>query len=112
MALLEVRDLLTHFHTKAGMVQAVNGVSIALEEGRTLGVVGESGSGKSILSRSIMNLLPKRGVIRAGEVRFDGRVTSTLDADETRTLYGTGMAMIFEDPMTSLNPVMKIGRQL
>ncbi len=110
--LLEIRDLVTHFRTDRGIVQAVNGVSFTLGEGRTLGVVGESGSGKSVLSRSIMNLLPKRGVIRQGEVIFDGRETSKLDAKDSRKLYGVGMAMIFQDPMTSLNPVVKIGRQL
>ncbi len=112
MALLEVTDLVTHFKTQRGIVQAVNGVSFSLEKGRTLGVVGESGSGKSVLSRSIMNLLPRRGVIRSGEVVFDGKVTSTMSAKDSRKLYGTGMAMIFQDPMTSLNPVVKIGRQL
>jgi peptide/nickel transport system ATP-binding protein len=112
VALLEVTDLVTHFKTDRGVVQAVNGVSFSLERGKTLGVVGESGSGKSVLSRSIMNLLPKRGVIRGGEVVFDGKVTSTLNAKESRKLYGPGMAMIFQDPMTSLNPVVKIGRQL
>lgn len=112
MALLEVKDLVTHFKTDRGIVQAVNGVSFELERGKTLGVVGESGSGKSVLARSIMNLLPKRGVIRHGEVIFDGKVTSTLNAKESRKLYGPGMSMIFQDPMTSLNPVVKIGRQL
>ncbi len=112
MALLEVKDLVTHFKTDRGIVQAVNGVTFNLERGKTLGVVGESGSGKSVLSRSIMNLLPRRGLIRHGEVVFDGKVTSTLNAKESRKLYGPGMAMIFQDPMTSLNPVVKIGRQL
>jgi peptide/nickel transport system ATP-binding protein len=112
MALLEVTDLVTHFKTDRGIVQAVNGVSFSLDRGKTLGVVGESGSGKSVLSRSIMNLLPKRGVIRHGEVVFDGQVTSTMTAKQSRKLYGPGMAMIFQDPMTSLNPVVKIGRQL
>jgi peptide/nickel transport system ATP-binding protein len=112
MALLEVTDLVTHFKTDRGLVQAVNGVSFTLEKGKTLGVVGESGSGKSVLSRSIMNLLPRRGVVREGEVTFEGQVTSKMSARESRKLYGPGMAMIFQDPMTSLNPVVKIGRQL
>jgi peptide/nickel transport system ATP-binding protein len=112
MALLKVTDLVTHFQTDRGLVQAVNGVSFSLEEGRTLGVVGESGSGKSVLSRSIMNLLPRRRVLRGGEIAFDGKITSKLSLGESRKLYGTGMAMIFQDPMTSLNPVVKIGRQL
>jgi peptide/nickel transport system ATP-binding protein len=112
MALLEVTDLVTHFKTERGVVQAVNGVSFSLEKGQTLGVVGESGCGKSVLSRSIMNLLPKRGVIRGGTVYFDGKETTSMNAKESRKLYGPGMAMIFQDPMTSLNPVVKIGRQL
>ena len=112
MALLEVTDLVTHFKTDRGVVQAVNGVSFSLDEGKTLGVVGESGSGKSVLSRSIMNLLPRRGVIRDGDVIFNGTATTKLGTKDSRKLYGVGMAMIFQDPMTSLNPVVKIGRQL
>ena len=112
MALLDVRDLKTHFRTERGLVQAVDGVSFTLGEGKTLGVVGESGSGKSVLSRSIMNLLPKRGVERSGQVFFDGVETTALSLKESRKMYGTGMAMIFQDPMTSLNPVVKIGRQI
>ncbi len=112
MALLEVTDLKTHFATERGLVRAVDGVSFSLGEGKTLGVVGESGSGKSVLSRSIMNLLQKRGVERAGSVMFDGAPTMGLSTKESRKLYGTGMSMIFQDPMTSLNPVVKIGRQI
>jgi peptide/nickel transport system ATP-binding protein len=112
MALLEVVDLKTHFSTERGLVRAVDGVSFSLDEGKTLGVVGESGSGKSVLSRSIMNLLQKRGVTRSGKVMFDGVETTALSLKESRKLYGTGMAMIFQDPMTSLNPVVKIGRQI
>jgi peptide/nickel transport system ATP-binding protein len=112
MTLLEVTDLKTHFRTERGLVRAVDGVSFSLEEGKTLGVVGESGSGKSVLSRSIMNLLPKRGVVREGTVMFDGVNTTQLTWKESRKMYGTGMAMIFQDPMTSLNPVVKIGRQI
>ena len=112
MALLEVVDLKTAFDTDRGLVRAVDGVSFTLEEGKTLGVVGESGCGKSVLSRSIMNLLQKRGVTRSGMVQFDGVETTKLSLKESRKMYGTGMAMIFQDPMTSLNPVVKIGRQL
>ncbi len=112
MALLEVKELKTAFQTDRGLVRAVDGVTFSLEEGKTLGVVGESGSGKSVLSRSIMNLLPKRGVKRSGKVTFDGVETTTLSQKESRKLYGTGMSMIFQDPMTSLNPVVKIGRQI
>ena len=112
VALLEVVDLKTYFRTERGVVRAVDGVTFSLDAGQTLGVVGESGSGKSVLSRSIMNLLPKRNVIREGTVTFDGQLTSDLGAKASRKLYGTGMAMIFQDPMTSLNPVVKIGRQI
>ncbi len=110
--LLQVNDLKTHFATDRGLVRAVDGVSFTLAEGKTLGVVGESGSGKSVLSRSIMNLLQKRGVNREGSVLFDGTETTRLGAKDSRKLYGTGMAMIFQDPMTSLNPVVRIGRQI
>ena len=110
--LLVVENLKTAFKTERGVVRAVDGVTFDLPEGRTLGVVGESGSGKSVLSRSIMNLLPKRGVLREGTVTFDGQVTTSMSAKESRRMYGTGMSMIFQDPMTSLNPVVKIGRQI
>jgi peptide/nickel transport system ATP-binding protein len=110
--LLEVVDLKTHFRTPRGLVRAVDGVSLTLERGRTLGIVGESGSGKTILSRSIMGLLPKRNVVRKGSVRFEGEEIAHLSAKQMAEVWGTEMAMIFQDPMTSLNPVMKIGRQI
>jgi peptide/nickel transport system ATP-binding protein len=110
--LLEVESLTTHFLTPRGRVKAVDGVSFALERGRTLGVVGESGSGKTVLSRSIMNLLPKNNVVRTGQVRFEGREILALADNEMRRLWGRELAMIFQDPMTSLNPVMKIGKQI
>jgi peptide/nickel transport system ATP-binding protein len=110
--LLEVTDLETHFETPRGIVRAVDGVSFTLERGRTLGVVGESGSGKTILSRSIMGLLPKRGTIREGSVRYDGTEIGALSAKEMRAYWGAQLSMIFQDPMTSLNPVMKIGKQI
>jgi len=110
--LLEVTDLVTHFSTPRGVVRAVDGVSLSLRRGETLGVVGESGSGKTVLSRSIMGLLPKHNVIRRGSVRFDGREIGDADSEEMRGLWGTQIAMVFQDPMTSLNPVMKIGRQI
>jgi peptide/nickel transport system ATP-binding protein len=110
--LLEVRDLRTHFLTPLGTVRAVDGVDLTLERGRTLGVVGESGSGKTILSRSIMGLLPKRNVVREGSVQFGGVEVSSMSLRERRRIWGREMAMIFQDPMTSLNPVMRIGRQI
>jgi peptide/nickel transport system ATP-binding protein len=110
--LLEVRDLTTTFATPSGRVRAVDGVSLTLPRGRTLGVVGESGSGKTVLSLSIMGLLPRRGVERTGSVRFDGRELGALTPSQLRGVCGAQMAMVFQDPMTSLNPVMRVGRQI
>ncbi len=110
--LLEVSDVKTHFKTPRGLVRAVDGVSFTLDQGKTLGVVGESGSGKSVLARSIMGLLPKHNVVRHGKVRFEGVEISDLAAAAMREYWGTEMAMVFQDPMTSLNPVMKVGRQI
>jgi peptide/nickel transport system ATP-binding protein len=110
--LLEVTDLVTHFETDRGTVRSVDGVSLSLEAGRTLGIVGESGSGKTVLSRSIMGLLPKRGTVRRGSVRFEGTEIAQLSPKQMREYWGAQMAMIFQDPMTSLNPVMKIGKQI
>src|SRR5215471_13201254 len=111
-ALLEVTDLRTSFQTARGLVRAVDRVTFTLDRGRTLGIVGESGSGKTVLSRSIMGLLPKRGTIRDGSVLFNGRELTGLDAKAMREYWGSQMAMIFQDPMTSLNPVMKVDKQI
>jgi peptide/nickel transport system ATP-binding protein len=110
-ALLEVRDIRTSFKTDRGLLHAVDGVSFSLERGKTLGVVGESGCGKSVLSRSVMGLLSKNAV-RDGSVVFEGREIGDADAKTMRHYWGTQMAMVFQDPMTSLNPVLKIGRQI
>lgn len=110
--LLEVVDLRTQFRTPRGLVRAVDGVSITLGRGRTIGIVGESGSGKTVLSRSIMGLLPRSNTIRTGSIRYEGREIIDLDPDEMRPLWGAEMAMVFQDPMTSLNPVVRIGRQI
>ena len=110
--LLRVEDLKTHFRTERGTVRAVDGVSFTLERGRTLGVVGESGSGKTILSRSIMGLLPTRNTIRTGHVYYEGKDIIGYTPDEMRDVWGAEMSMVFQDPMTSLNPVMKVGRQI
>jgi peptide/nickel transport system ATP-binding protein len=110
--LLEVNDLRTYFRTPRGVVRAVDGVSFTLERGKTLGIVGESGSGKSVLSRSVMGLLPRRHLVRSGTVRFEGQDISGATTKEMRGVWGAEMAMVFQDPMTSLNPVVKIGRQL
>jgi oligopeptide/dipeptide ABC transporter ATP-binding protein len=110
--LLTVTDLRTSFRTPLGLVRAVDGVSLTLDRGRTLGVVGESGSGKSVLARSIMGLLPRRNVVSEGSVSYDGRELTTLRHAERRDLWGNEMAMVFQDPMTALNPVQRIGNQI
>src|SRR5688572_17199415 len=110
--LLELTDVKTHFKTARGLVRAVDGVSFTLERGKALGIVGESGSGKTVLSRSIMGLLPPRASVRSGSIRFEGREIGNLGRKEMRHIWGREMAMIFQDPMTSLNPVMKIGKQI
>ena len=110
--LLEVTDLATGFETARGLVRSVDGVSFSLERGHTIGIVGESGSGKTVLSRSIMGLLPHKGVVRSGSIRFDGTEIGEASPKEMRKFWGDAMAMVFQDPMTSLNPVMKIGRQI
>ncbi|HEX4818957.1 MAG TPA: ABC transporter ATP-binding protein [Acidimicrobiales bacterium] len=110
--LLEVTDLSTAFKTPRGLAQAVNSVSIVLDRGKTLGIVGESGSGKSVFSRSVMGLLPKHNVVREGSIRFEGQELTSLSNSAMRTYWGKEMAMVFQDPMTSLNPVVKIGRQI
>ena len=111
--ILDVRDQRTSFATARGMLAAVDGVSFTLQRGRTLGVVGESGSGKSVLSRSIMRLLPGNAVVPGGSrVILNGRDLTRLSEAELRRLRGPEMAIVFQDPMTSLNPVLSIGRQI
>jgi oligopeptide/dipeptide ABC transporter ATP-binding protein len=110
--LLRVVDLKTHFRTERGTVRAVDGVSLELSRGKTLGVVGESGSGKTILSRSIMGLLPRKNVVRDGHVYYEGTDIIGFDQNAMRQVWGSEMAMVFQDPMTSLNPVMKIENQI
>jgi peptide/nickel transport system ATP-binding protein len=110
--LLEVTDVATHFDTDRGLVHAVDGVSFTLERGRTVGIVGESGSGKTVLSRSIMGLLPKKGVVRHGSIRFEGVEIGDASPKQMRRYWGAHMGMVFQDPMTALNPVMKIGKQI
>jgi len=111
MALLDVRDLTTHFSTDDGVVRAVDGVSFSVEKGKTLAIVGESGSGKSVTCLTIMGLNTGR-VQTTGEAMFDGTDLITLPKRELREYRGKRISMIFQDPMTSLNPVHTIGRQL
>ena len=113
MALLEVEDLRTHFFTREGVVQAVDGVSFSVDEGETLGIVGESGSGKSVTALSIMGLIPKPPArIVGGSVRFEGQELTDLPEELLEDVRGREIAMIFQDPMTSLNPTLKIGTQI
>jgi oligopeptide transport system ATP-binding protein len=111
--LLEVKDLTTRFHTMDGVVHAVNGISYTLEEGQTLGVVGESGCGKSVSVLSVMGLIPEPpGKIAAGQVLYRGQDLVKLDDRQMESIRGKEIAMVFQDPMTSLNPVLTIGRQI
>ncbi len=113
MPILEVNGLKTQFFTQDGVVRAVNGVSFYVEEGETLGIVGESGCGKSVSVLSVMRLIPQPpGKIVGGEVLFGGRDLLKIKDDEIRQVRGNKIAMIFQDPMTSLNPVLTIGRQI
>jgi len=112
MALLEVRDLRTYFRTDDGIVKAVDGVNFEVEKGQTLGIVGESGSGKSVTCLTIMGLNPKKSAITSGEALFNGRDLITMPQKRLREIRGNDIAMIFQDPMTSLNPVHTIGKQL
>jgi peptide/nickel transport system ATP-binding protein len=109
--LLELRDVRTWFDTSSGVVHAVDGVSLSLSYGKTLGIVGESGSGKTVLARSIMGLLP-RSVITDGQILFEGLELRAASNAQLRALLGAELAMVFQDPMTSLHPVMKIGKQI
>ena len=110
--LLEVEDLHVSFATSRGQLQAVQGVSFTLGQGKTLGIVGESGSGKTVLSRAVMGLLPRASSTQTGSVRYDTQEILNAPNDELRELWSTHIAMVFQDPMTSLNPVVKIGKQI
>jgi peptide/nickel transport system ATP-binding protein len=111
-ALLEVRGLRTEFATDAGVVRAVNDVSITVPKGRVVGVVGESGSGKSVTARSILRMVNPPGRIVAGELLFDGRDLLTLSEKDMREIRGSEIAMVFQDPQSALNPVMTVGAQI
>ena len=112
MALLEVKDLHPSFYTPAGEVKAVNGVSFNLERGKVLGIVGESGSGKSVTAYSIMQILEKTGKIVSGSVKFDGQELVGIGEEGMKKIRGNKISIIFQDPMTSLNPTYTIGHQL
>ncbi len=109
---LQVHGLKTQFFTDEGIVRAVDGVSFSVAGGETLGIVGESGSGKTVAALSLMRLLEEPCRIVAGEIRFEGRDVLAMSAEELRAFRGGGVAMVFQNPMTSLNPVLRIARQL
>jgi len=109
MALLEVRDLKTYFYTYAGVVKAVDGVSFSVDRGEVLGIVGESGSGKSVTAMSIMGLVQPPGKTIGGEIIFDGVNLLQLSSKEMNSYRGKRIAMVFQDPMTSLNPTLTVG---
>ncbi|HEX7145217.1 MAG TPA: ABC transporter ATP-binding protein [Gaiellaceae bacterium] len=110
--LLSVEDLQVQFWTARGTIYAVNGISFDIAPGETLGIVGESGCGKSVTSLALLGILPRAGRVTAGSAHFEGRDLVKLSDDELRGIRGKDIAMIFQDPMTSLNPVLTIGRQL
>lgn len=112
MALLEVRDLTTRIRLRKGEVRAVDGVSFSLEAGQTLGIVGESGSGKTMTGMSILGLLPQGGYIAGGSIVFDGKDLTKVPREELRKVRGGEIGIVFQDPMTSLNPCMTIGDQI
>ncbi len=112
MALLEVKDLKTYFRTDDGIVQAVDGVSFSVEKGKTLGIVGESGCGKSVTCLTIMGLNARKNTITSGQALFKGEDLLHMRSRRLREIRGNDIAMIFQDPMTSLNPVHSIGAQL
>ena len=112
MPLLEMKNLKTFFTTKKGIVKAVNGVSYSVEQGKTLGVVGESGSGKSVAAMSMLKLLDGNGYIDSGEILFEGVDLTKLSIKEMYKMRGNAISVIFQEPMTSLNPVFTVKRQV
>ena len=112
MPLLELKDLHTFFKTKRGIVKAVNGVTYSVDPGKTLGIVGESGSGKSVSAMSILKLLDGNGYIDSGEIYFDGRNLADVSIKEMHAIRGNAISVIFQEPMTSLNPIFTVERQV
>lgn len=110
--ILEVSNLTIHIKTHKGIVQAVRDVNFYLNEQETLAVVGESGSGKSITMKGIMGILPKNGKVTEGTVMYNGKDLTKYTEREMQTIRGSEIAMVFQDPMTSLNPTMRIGKQI
>ncbi|HYA85820.1 MAG TPA: ABC transporter ATP-binding protein [Nitrospirota bacterium] len=112
MDLLDIQGLTTHFFTRSGVIKAVDNLSLAIQKGSVLGLVGESGCGKTVTALSILNLVPYPGKIIAGKILFEGRDVLALPADEMRSIRGARISMIFQEPMTALNPVFTVGNQI
>ncbi|MEG0074755.1 MAG: ABC transporter ATP-binding protein [Eubacterium sp.] len=112
MALIKIENLTLHFHTDYGTVQAVRGVSLELNHGETLAIVGESGCGKSVFCKTILSLLPKTAHITGGSILYENRELTSLSEKEMESIRGKEISMIFQDPMTSLNPTISIGKQI
>src|ERR671920_2110702 len=110
--LLEVENLSVHFETEDGLVRAVDGISYTVDRGQTLGIVGESGSGKSVSSLTVMGLSRARNARISGSIKFDGKELLTAADDELRKIRGNDIAMIFQDPLSSLHPFYKVGSQI
>ena len=110
--ILEVKNISTAFAARGKQIQAVRGVDIDVYQGEILGIVGESGSGKSVSMKTVMGLLPENASVRSEGIIFEGRDLSSMSAEERRRIRGKEMTMIFQDPMTALNPLMKIGEHL
>ena len=109
---LEVKDLQISFRTQGGIVKAVRGISFDLYKGETLAIVGESGSGKSVTSKAIMGILAGNSIVEGGEILYDGQDLLKIEEEDFHKIRGDKIAMIFQDPMSSLNPIMKVGQQL
>lgn len=112
MKLLEIENLHTYFTTKRGIIKAANGVSLSIEEGKTLGLVGESGSGKSVTAMSILRLFEENQKIHEGKITFNGQDLTNMSDENLRDIRGDEISVIFQEPMTSLNPVFKVGKQI
>ena len=110
--ILDIQNLKTYFHTEAGIVKDIDGISLHVEKGETLGLVGESGSGKTMTALSVLNIVPNPGKINSGKILFNNNVISNLDEDQMRKIRGKKIALIFQDPTSSLHPLYTFGKQI
>ena len=109
---LDIQNLKTYFHTEAGVVKAIDGISLHVEKGETLGLVGESGSGKTMTALSVLNIVPSPGKVNSGKILFNNNVISNLDEEQMRKIRGKKIALIFQDPTSSLHPLYTVGKQI